>query len=141
MGTFVPSFAVPAFPGAQNTLPTRGERASFHTRACSRPPLPITSTFCVMNSPDRRRTPRVQCIQDRGGDGRKTIKSIKSITFWVISPGGPARRDSSYCQDFRRTAPSILAQLESHWTTGQNPDHRRQTNCEGKSGLRSIIRL
>src|SRR5512135_330538 len=39
------SRAVPALPGATNTLVERGERASFQARACSRPPLPITRIF------------------------------------------------------------------------------------------------
>src|SRR5688500_2999357 len=44
MGTLVPSMAVPALPGAQKTFSARGDWASFHTRACSRPPLPTTRT-------------------------------------------------------------------------------------------------
>ena len=48
MATFVaPSPAVPALPGAQNTFPARGDCRSFHTSACSRPPLPITRTFIM----------------------------------------------------------------------------------------------
>src|SRR6185437_14179053 len=46
MGTLPdPSAAVPAFPGAQKTRSTRRDCRSFHTKACSRPPLPITRTF------------------------------------------------------------------------------------------------
>src|SRR5512144_750069 len=41
------SRAVPAFPGATNTLATRGDCASFHASACSRPPPPITRTFTL----------------------------------------------------------------------------------------------
>ena len=40
------SVAVPALPGATRTSATRRDCASFHARACSRPPPPITSTFC-----------------------------------------------------------------------------------------------
>src|SRR5450755_811076 len=39
------SAAVPALPGATNTVCTRGDWASFQASACSRPPLPMTSTF------------------------------------------------------------------------------------------------
>src|SRR5437773_1900277 len=45
IGALTPSRAVPALPGAQNTWATRGDCPSFHARACSRPPLPITNTF------------------------------------------------------------------------------------------------
>src|SRR5262245_276211 len=44
IGTLTPSSPVPALPGAQKTSSTRGDCASFHTRACSRPPLPMTRT-------------------------------------------------------------------------------------------------
>ena len=37
-----PSFAVPAFPGAQKTSSTLGDCFSFQTKACSRPPEPTT---------------------------------------------------------------------------------------------------
>jgi hypothetical protein len=39
------SLAVPPLPGATNTFCTRGLCASFHARACSRPPEPMTSSF------------------------------------------------------------------------------------------------
>ena len=39
------SRAVPALPGATNTLATRGDCATFHASACSRPPPPTTRTF------------------------------------------------------------------------------------------------
>jgi hypothetical protein len=39
------SRAVPALPGATNTFATRGDCASFHASACSRPPPPMTRTF------------------------------------------------------------------------------------------------
>ncbi|KAG1470262.1 hypothetical protein G6F57_011859 [Rhizopus arrhizus] len=39
------SLAVPALPGATITSVTREDWASFHARACSRPPEPMTSTF------------------------------------------------------------------------------------------------
>src|SRR6185437_3151300 len=46
-GTFASagSRAVPALPGATNTFATRGDRASFHASACSRPPPPTTRIF------------------------------------------------------------------------------------------------
>src|SRR5581483_728649 len=42
---FNSSSAMPAFPGAQTSFLTRGDCASFQTRACSRPPDPMTRTF------------------------------------------------------------------------------------------------
>ena len=45
MGTHSAASAIPALPGAQNTFFTFGLWAIFHTRACSLPPPPITSTF------------------------------------------------------------------------------------------------
>jgi len=42
------SCAVPALPGATITSRTRGDCASFQAKACSRPPLPITSTFITL---------------------------------------------------------------------------------------------
>ena len=45
IGTLTPSTAVPALPGAQKMVPRTGDCASFQTKACSRPPLPITSTL------------------------------------------------------------------------------------------------
>src|SRR3989304_4019379 len=47
-GTFVPTSAVPALPGAMNTSPTAGDCASFHAIACSRPPFPTRSTRALM---------------------------------------------------------------------------------------------
>src|ERR1035441_4006257 len=41
MGTFSASSAMPALPGAQKSLVTRGLWAIFQASACSRPPLPI----------------------------------------------------------------------------------------------------
>src|SRR5439155_602974 len=37
--------SVPAFPGAQKIRSASGDWASFHTRPCSRPPLPTTRIF------------------------------------------------------------------------------------------------
>ncbi len=45
IGRFSPRAAVPAFPGAQKISLTRGDCRSFHAKACSRPPLPITRIF------------------------------------------------------------------------------------------------
>src|SRR5918993_4218872 len=53
MGTFCTSSAVPAFPGAQYTVLTRGDCFNFQQRACSRPPLPITRTFTATPLPER----------------------------------------------------------------------------------------
>mmetsp|Transcript_5369 Transcript_5369/g.14926 ORF Transcript_5369/g.14926 Transcript_5369/m.14926 type:complete len:209 (-) Transcript_5369:89-715(-) len=39
------SWLIPALPGAQNRVLQSGDWASFHARACSRPPVPTTSTF------------------------------------------------------------------------------------------------
>ena len=39
------SVAVPPLPGATNTWETRGDCASFHASACSRPPEPMTRIF------------------------------------------------------------------------------------------------
>ena len=36
---------MPAFPGAQTMSDTPRSDANFHTRACSRPPLPMTRTL------------------------------------------------------------------------------------------------
>ena len=47
MGTQSARSSIPAFPGAQYTSVTRGLWRIFHTRACSRPPLPTTSIFTV----------------------------------------------------------------------------------------------
>ena len=44
------SRAVPALPGATSTFETRGERASFHASACSRPPEPMTRIFTAAAS-------------------------------------------------------------------------------------------
>src|SRR5512134_16270 len=41
------SRAVPALPGATSTREIRGERASFHASACSRPPEPMTRSFML----------------------------------------------------------------------------------------------
>src|SRR5215207_6385341 len=43
----MPSRAVPALPGAQNTFSARADCFSRHVSACSRPPFPITRTFIV----------------------------------------------------------------------------------------------
>ena len=48
IGTRSASWAMPGFPGAQYNSFKRGLCRSFQHRACSRPPLPMTSTF--MNS-------------------------------------------------------------------------------------------
>ncbi|MNJ80293.1 hypothetical protein D3C77_786200 [compost metagenome] len=47
MATFshLASVAVPALPGAMNTFSTRLSCATFQASACSRPPLPMISTF------------------------------------------------------------------------------------------------
>lgn len=39
---------MPSFPGAHQILLTDAQRPSFHTRACSRPPAPITRIFIVV---------------------------------------------------------------------------------------------
>src|SRR3954462_15131758 len=60
------SRAVPALPGATYTLETRGELASFHASACSRPAPPITSSF-MRDWPQgerrekKRNCPRASC--------------------------------------------------------------------------------
>src|SRR5450755_2349903 len=41
------SSAMPPFPGAQYIFVTRGDWRSFHTKACSRPPLPMTRIFMI----------------------------------------------------------------------------------------------
>src|SRR5690349_17539051 len=46
------SDAVPALPGATNTFATRGDCATFHASACSRPPPPTTSTFIGRSMPE-----------------------------------------------------------------------------------------
>ena len=45
IGTHSASAAIPAFPGAQYILSTRGLFATLVTMACSLPPLPTTNTF------------------------------------------------------------------------------------------------
>jgi hypothetical protein len=40
------SWPMPGLPGAQYSASHSGDCASFHARACSRPPAPTTSTFC-----------------------------------------------------------------------------------------------
>src|SRR5260370_3475293 len=52
-GTHVASRQMPPFPGRQNTCATRGDWRSFHTSACSRPPLPITRTFINETAPSK----------------------------------------------------------------------------------------
>ena len=47
------SRAVPALPGATNTLATRGDCAIFHASACSRPPPPMTRMFIAPLSIER----------------------------------------------------------------------------------------
>src|SRR3546814_19221766 len=42
------SVAVPALPGATSTVAMRGDCASFHASACSRPPPPMTRTFITL---------------------------------------------------------------------------------------------
>src|SRR6202011_5210037 len=44
------SAAMPLLPVAQKTFETRGDCRSFHTSACSRPPLPRTRTFITRGS-------------------------------------------------------------------------------------------
>src|SRR5215213_2662028 len=46
----MPSRAVPALPGAQNTFSARADCFNRHASACSRPPFPITRTFIVGGS-------------------------------------------------------------------------------------------
>src|SRR5690348_6216541 len=46
------SAAVPALPGATNTFATRGDCATFHASACSRPPPPTTRTFIGRSMPE-----------------------------------------------------------------------------------------
>ena len=43
--TQVATWAMPPLPGAQNSSVTLGDWASFQQMACSRPPLPTTSTL------------------------------------------------------------------------------------------------
>ena len=44
------SRAIPALPGAHQSRDTRADWASFQTKACSRPPPPITSSFIGRDS-------------------------------------------------------------------------------------------
>src|SRR5690554_6226461 len=54
MATFshLASVALPALPGAIKTFSTRGSCATFHAKACSRPPLPIIKIF-IENGPQK----------------------------------------------------------------------------------------
>src|SRR6516165_10871854 len=45
------SFAIPPFPGAHQIFSTCGDCTSFHTSACSRPPLPIIRIFIQSVAP------------------------------------------------------------------------------------------
>src|SRR5262249_46711806 len=51
------SRAVPALPGATKTLDTRGDATSFHARACSRAPEPMTRSFIRKPRPVTRARP------------------------------------------------------------------------------------
>src|SRR5437763_15934024 len=62
------SSEMPPFPGAQQTLLTRGDCRNFQTSACSRPPLPITRTFIAR---DR---------QVRGS--RKVCQTLKGVVSY-----------------------------------------------------------
>ena len=57
------SSAMPPFPGAQYNSVTRGDCRSFHTSACSRPPLPRTKTFISQRK--SRLGVRRECCQTR----------------------------------------------------------------------------
>src|SRR5713101_1348494 len=59
------SSAMPPLPGAQYTCETRGDWRSFHTRACSRPPLPITRTFIAGDDKVRGTCGRCQTLESR----------------------------------------------------------------------------
>lgn len=48
-GTHSDSSQMPPFPGAQYSWDTREDWRNFHTKACSRPPLPMTRTFMRTN--------------------------------------------------------------------------------------------
>ena len=50
---------VPALPGATNTFATRGDCATFHASACSRPPPPMTRTFMPIPVRFRRASRRI----------------------------------------------------------------------------------
>ena len=49
ISTHVAILLMPALPGAQNILLARDDCLSFQTRACSRPPLPITKIFIIQS--------------------------------------------------------------------------------------------
>ena len=63
------SAAVPALPGATKTLNTRGDCASFHASACSRPPEPMTRIFIlVAEMPDAGKYHGDALLVRRGDD-------------------------------------------------------------------------
>src|ERR1019366_3955845 len=67
------SSAVPAWPGAMSTFDTRGECASFHANACSRPPPPMTSSFMR------------ECVKWEGERGETCSPHAASISFRACS--------------------------------------------------------
>ena len=62
------SRAVPALPGATKTFATRGDCATFHASACSRPPPPMMSTFICSALANTASEPSAQSIAIRPED-------------------------------------------------------------------------
>jgi len=93
MGTFSTpgSCAVPALPGATNTLSTRGDCASFHASACSRPPLPMTRIFmCGTHL-------REKAADYTGGGNARPAASAMWSDSQIPSPPGLRRSTSRSC--------------------------------------------
>src|ERR1035437_1754965 len=73
IGRHVACEAIPGFPGAQKISPISGDCASFHAKACSRPPEPMTRTLMAGSQyPSRaagttsaKQRPRLSCDTSR----------------------------------------------------------------------------
>src|SRR2546421_628705 len=79
MGTLTPSRAVPALPGAQKTCSARGDCASFQTRACSRPPLPMTSIFMRGQVGTEDGKPRPKAGPTKAIYGRASLRQVAFV--------------------------------------------------------------
>jgi hypothetical protein len=75
------SSCVPALPGATYSVPHEGDCVSFQAKACSRPPLPTTSTFCCLHVTTRRRELEAAAWLDRRCTDRRA--ALPTLHAWA----------------------------------------------------------
>ena len=145
--------AVPALPGRRRPCSARGDCASFQTRACSRPPLPMTSTF-IMNWPGSPPTVRV-CSAGSVRGPRLPRDSSRRVTMsqpdWIVTvisstkPITCVRRvsfSSPIASDCTRQCGNVATVflINSTAPREQGHAHRQQIGMGWLLGIRPVLR-